>query len=151
MDDPPPLRVDLRACRVWQGQEELSLTLLEFRLLALLVDHAGVVVTREQIMHEVWGTGWRPSKTLDMHISWLRRKLSDDATWPTYITTVRGIGFRFDGAAEVVGYPASPASAGDALALARAVLAELRALADSAQARLAELERAHTEEVTSSA
>jgi DNA-binding response OmpR family regulator len=57
----------------------------------------GNVVTRETIMREVWDAGWWGStKTLDMHISWLRRKLGDDATNPRYITTVRGVGFRFE-------------------------------------------------------
>ena len=53
--------------------------------------------TREQIMREVWDAKWWTStKTLDMHISWLRRKLGDDAHHPRYITTVRGVGFRFE-------------------------------------------------------
>ena len=57
----------------------------------------GKVVSREQLMREVWDTAWFGStKTLDMHISVLRRKLGDDATQPRYITTIRGVGFRFD-------------------------------------------------------
>ena len=48
-------------------------------------------------MRDVWQTEWMgSSKTLDMHVSWLRRKLGDDATDPRYITTVRGVGFRFE-------------------------------------------------------
>src|SRR5262252_967430 len=63
----------------------------------VLVNDAGKVVTREQIMREVWDSKWWGStKTLDMHISWLRRKLGDDAHSPRYITTVRGVGFRFE-------------------------------------------------------
>ena len=54
-------------------------------------------VTRDRIMREVWGAQWWGStKTLDMHVSWLRRKLGDDATAPRYISTVRGVGFRFE-------------------------------------------------------
>ncbi|GAA3078009.1 hypothetical protein GCM10017600_06940 [Streptosporangium carneum] len=137
------LRIDLRACRAWQGDKELRLTHLEFRLLTLLADHVGTVVTRKQIMREVWGIDrWDSTKTVDMHISWLRRKLDDDATRPYYISTVRGVGFRFDGSAEIIGDPASSASAGDGLALARAVVADLRTLADQAEKRLAELEHA---------
>jgi DNA-binding response OmpR family regulator len=65
--------------------------------LSVLVNEAGKVVTREQIMREVWDSKWWGStKTLDMHISWLRRKLGDDAQSPRYITTVRGVGFRFE-------------------------------------------------------
>ena len=63
----------------------------------MLVRDAGSVVGRETVMREVWGgdpTG--STKTLDMHVSWLRRKLGDDANNPRYITTVRGMGFRFE-------------------------------------------------------
>lgn len=135
-----PLRIDVRACRVWQGDKEIRFSRLEFRLLVALAYDAGKAVTREQVMREVWGAEWWSStKTLDMHISWLRRKLGDDATGPRYITTVRGIGFRFDGPVEIVGAPASPALAGDGLALTRVLLADLRELADQAEKRLAKL------------
>jgi DNA-binding response OmpR family regulator len=91
------VRVDTEARRAWLGDTELDLTTKEFDLLALLVSEAGKVVTREQIMRDVWDSKWWGStKTLDMHISWLRRKLGDDAQNPRYITTVRGVGFRFE-------------------------------------------------------
>ena len=91
------VRVDVDARRAWRGDTELELTPKEFDLLALLVAEAGVVVTRERIMREVWETNWFGStKTVDMHVSWLRRKLGDDANNPRYVTTVRGIGFRFE-------------------------------------------------------
>ena len=58
--------------------------------------HAGKVVKREDLMAEVWDANWFGStKTLDVHIGWLRRKLGDDPVTPTYIETVRGVGFRF--------------------------------------------------------
>ena len=92
------VRVDLAARRAWVAARELELTPKEFDLLALLVSEAGAVVTRERIMQEVWDTNWFGStKTLDMHVSWLRRKLGDDANAPRYVTTVRGVGFRFAG------------------------------------------------------
>ena len=91
------VRVDADARRAWLGDEEIELTSKEFDLLAVLVNEAGKVVTREQIMREVWDSKWWGStKTLDMHVSWLRRKLGDDAHSPRYITTVRGVGFRFE-------------------------------------------------------
>lgn len=91
------VRVDSEARRAWSGDTELDLTTKEFDLLRMLVNEAGKVVTRDQIMHEVWGDRWWGStKTLDMHISWLRRKLGDDAQQPNFITTVRGVGFRFE-------------------------------------------------------
>ena len=91
------VRVDLDARRAWVAERELELTPKEFDLLALLVSEAGTVVDRERIMRDVWDTNWFGStKTLDMHVSWLRRKLGDDANHPRYVTTVRGVGLRFD-------------------------------------------------------
>ena len=91
------VRIDTDARRAWLGDDEIELTSKEFDLLALLVAEAGKVVTREQIMRQVWDSKWWGStKTLDMHVSWLRRKLGDDAHSPQYITTVRGVGFRFE-------------------------------------------------------
>jgi DNA-binding response OmpR family regulator len=91
------VRIEADSRRAWLGSTELQLTTKEFDLLRVLVREGGKVVTREQIMREVWDTNWWGStKTLDMHISWLRRKLGDDAASPRYITTVRGVGFRFE-------------------------------------------------------
>lgn len=91
------IRVDRAARRAFRDGTELELSAKEFDLLALLVAHPGTVLTRERIMEDVWDTTWFGStKTLDMHVSWLRRKLGDDAGHPRYITTVRGVGFRFE-------------------------------------------------------
>ena len=103
--EPPPdgvltaqdVWLDLRARRAWHGDEELDLSPKEFELLALLVREAGRVVGRERIMREIWDTTWMGStKTIDMHVSWLRRKLGDDAANPRYLSTVRGVGLRFE-------------------------------------------------------
>ena len=91
------VRVDRAARRAWQGERELELTPKEFDLLAVLVAKAGTVASRDRLMEEVWDVNWYGStKTLDMHVSWLRRKLDDDAAAPRYLTTVRGVGFRFE-------------------------------------------------------
>lgn len=91
------VRVDVAAHRAFHGDRELQLTAKEFELLRVLVKDAGTVVPRQTIMHEVWGSDPAGStKTLDMHVSWLRRKLGDDASHPRYVTTVRGMGFRFE-------------------------------------------------------
>ena len=80
---------------------ELELSRKEFDLLRLLIENAGAVVTRERLIDEVWDTNWFGStKTLDVHISGLRRKLGDDPAEPRYIHTVRGVGFRFSAADE---------------------------------------------------
>ncbi|HZB35784.1 MAG TPA: response regulator transcription factor [Gaiellaceae bacterium] len=82
--------------------EELELSRKEFDLLRLLVESAGSVVTRERLLEEVWNTNWFGStKTLDVHVSGLRKKLGDDPTEPRYIHTVRGVGFRFASADEL--------------------------------------------------
>ncbi len=89
--------LDVAARKAWQGDEELQLSPKEFDLLALLVREAGRVVTRERIMAEVWDENWFGStKTLDMHVSWLRRKLGEDADDPRRLVTVRGVGLRFE-------------------------------------------------------
>jgi DNA-binding response OmpR family regulator len=91
------VRIDVDSHRAWVAGEELTLTSKEFDLLRVLVRDAGKVVSRDQLMREVWDTEWFGStKTLDMHVSWLRRKLGDDAARPRYISTVRGVGFRFE-------------------------------------------------------
>src|SRR6478736_6309617 len=91
------VRVDVAGHRAFADGKELQLSGKEFDLLHVLVANAGSVVSREQLMHEVWSAeAGAPSKTLDMHVSWLRRKLGDDATQPRFITTVRGMGFRFE-------------------------------------------------------
>jgi DNA-binding response OmpR family regulator len=90
------LEVDSAARSARLGGEPLKLTRKEFDLLAELVRHAGHVVTREDLMSRVWDVNWfGPTKTLDVHIGWLRKKLGDDPAQPRWIETVRGVGFRF--------------------------------------------------------
>jgi DNA-binding response OmpR family regulator len=85
------LEVDVPARRATIDGRELQLTLKEFDLLALLASEQGVVVDRQKILREVWDTTWYgSSKTVDVHVAALRKKLGD----PTLIETVRGIGLR---------------------------------------------------------
>ena len=80
----------------------MELSRKEFELLRALMESAGSVITREALIEDVWDMNWFGStKTLDVHISGLRRKLGDDPRQPRYIHTVRGVGFRFSGADEV--------------------------------------------------
>ncbi len=96
-----PLRIDLPARRVWRGGDELHLSRKEFDLLAELVTHAGHVVRREDLIARVWDENWFGStKTLDVHVGWLRGKLGDDAADPKLVHTVRGVGFRFTAPSE---------------------------------------------------
>ena len=92
------MRIDPGTRRAFLGEQELDLSLKEFDLLYELASNAGTVVSRDQLMTRVWDENWFGStKTLDVHIGWLRRKLGDDANKPHWIETVRGIGFRFAG------------------------------------------------------
>jgi DNA-binding response OmpR family regulator len=90
------LHVDLAARRATLAGEELALSRKEFDLLAELVRNAGRVVTREDLMDRVWDENWFGStKTLDVHVRWLRGKLGETAETAHYLQTVRGVGFRF--------------------------------------------------------
>jgi DNA-binding response OmpR family regulator len=91
------VRLDPDGRRVFTGDDEVTLTPKEFDLLELLLANAGTVVRRERLMEQVWDENWFGStKTLDVHMSALRRKLGDDGADPELITTVRGVGFRFE-------------------------------------------------------
>jgi DNA-binding response OmpR family regulator len=98
---PPPerprgLRIDAGAHRVWVGEDEVSLTTKEFAVLALLSEDRGAVVTRERLMDEVWDSNWYGStKTLDVTVGRLRQKL-EEASSPSRVVTVRGVGFRLE-------------------------------------------------------
>ncbi len=89
--------VDRAARRVWVDGAELELRAKEFDLLAVLVAEAGRAVTRERLMSEVWDEHWFGStKTLDVHIAALRRLLDRRTDAPSRITTLRGVGYRYE-------------------------------------------------------
>jgi DNA-binding response OmpR family regulator len=91
------VRLDLTARRAWRGQEEIRLTRKEFELLSCLMAHAGEIVPRDVLMRDVWqATFWTSSKTIDVHVGWVRRKLGDDRHPHRLITTIRGKGLRFE-------------------------------------------------------
>ena len=89
------LAIDVGSHAVTFGGEPLDLSRKEFDLLVELAMHAGQVVSREDLMANVWDRNWFGStKTLDVHIGWLRKKLGEDSAAPVYLHTVRGVGFR---------------------------------------------------------
>jgi two-component system, OmpR family, response regulator RegX3 len=97
-----PVKVDPSRRAASVGGDELDLTRKEFELLLLLMSEAGAVISRERLIDEVWDVNWFGStKTLDVHVSSLRRKLGDDSANPRFIHTVRGVGFRFASAEEL--------------------------------------------------
>jgi len=90
------LEIEPDARRAMLDGRELDLSRKEFDLLVALAGAAGRVLTRDHLMTTVWDENWfGPTKTLDVHIGTLRRKLGDDPAKPRYIHTVRGVGFRF--------------------------------------------------------
>jgi DNA-binding response OmpR family regulator len=93
------LSIDLASRRVKLGESEIALRPKEFDVLVRLARDAGTVVTRERLIDEVWDEHWWGStKTLDVHINALRRKLGEQPGGPSRIVTVRGVGYRLDGA-----------------------------------------------------
>jgi DNA-binding response OmpR family regulator len=89
--------VDPATRRVWRDDCEIVFSRKEFDLLHFLMQRAGSVVSRDELMLTVWHTTfWTSSKTIDVHLGWVRRKLGDDPSQPSLITTVRGHGLRFE-------------------------------------------------------
>jgi DNA-binding response OmpR family regulator len=92
------LAMDLIARRVTRNGEELRMTHKEFDLLATLMRNQGAVLSRDLLLERVWGYDYSgQTKTVDVHVRWLREKIEDDASNPLRIVTVRGVGYRFEG------------------------------------------------------
>ncbi len=90
------LIIDLERPRVMVGDAEVTLAPRELSLLRALLAHRGRARTREQLLVEAWGSDeYIDSRTVDVHIRWLRKKLEPDPERPVYLETVRGIGYRF--------------------------------------------------------
>jgi DNA-binding response OmpR family regulator len=89
--------LDADARRVWRNGVEIRMSNKEFDLLHALISRPGEIVTREELMRDVWQTNfWTSAKTIDVHLGWVRKKLGDDTRRPTLITTIRGRGLRFE-------------------------------------------------------
>lgn len=103
IDDRPPraltlgkLTLDLERRKLTRGNKTMSLTPKEFALLKTLMEHVGQIVTRKTLMRQVWETDYMgDTRTLDVHIRWLRQKVEDDPSEPRYLLTERGQGYRF--------------------------------------------------------
>jgi two-component system alkaline phosphatase synthesis response regulator PhoP len=91
------LRIDIKRYQVTRGDQPIEFNQpLLFDLLAYLVRHRGIVLTREHLLQQVWGyEHLHDSRTVDVHIHWLREKLEEDPAHPQLIQTVRGVGYRF--------------------------------------------------------
>jgi two-component system response regulator RegX3 len=92
-----PIRMDVDARRCFVNGEEVKLRKKEFALLRLLLENPGRVLTREVLIDRVWGNDYvGDTKTLDVHIKRLRSLIEDEPKSPRHITTVRGVGYRFE-------------------------------------------------------
>jgi DNA-binding response OmpR family regulator len=91
------LRVDTKSRRAWRNNGELNLPQKEFDLLACLIRNRGIALSRDLLLERVWGFDFLgDSRTVDVHIRWLREKIEADPAHPSYIQTVRGVGYRFE-------------------------------------------------------
>lgn len=101
-DETPPLqfshlRIDPHRYEAWRDDEKLDLTTLEFKLLYALASYAGMVMSRQQLLEQVWGYDYfGEDRVVDVHIGHLRQKIELDPSNPTFILTVRGVGYKFD-------------------------------------------------------
>jgi DNA-binding response OmpR family regulator len=95
------LVVDFRSYDAHKGDERLTLTPKEFGLLRALVARAGSVVTRDELLDDVWGYEANPTtRTVDNHVASLRAAIEPDPSKPCYLLTVHGVGYKWAGAAE---------------------------------------------------
>ena len=92
------VRVDFRRAEVLSDGAPLELSAREFQLLKYFIEHRGATLTREELLNEVWGYNAMPStRTVDVHVAWLRQKIEPNPRHPQYILTVHGMGYKFAG------------------------------------------------------
>jgi two-component system alkaline phosphatase synthesis response regulator PhoP len=90
--------IDFRKAEVSKGGTLLDLSALEFKLLRYFVEHRGAALSRDELLNEVWGYDAMPStRTVDVHVAWLRQKIEDNPRHPQYVLTVHGLGYKFVG------------------------------------------------------
>jgi DNA-binding response OmpR family regulator len=90
------IRLDTGSRRAWRSKDELALAAKEFDLLDCLMRNQGLALSRDLLLDRVWGYDFGgDTRTVDVHIRWLRAKVEEDPSHPVYIQTVRGIGYRF--------------------------------------------------------
>ncbi len=93
-----PVRVDFVRVEVDRDGKPVELSSLEFKLLHYLIDHRGTVISRDRLLDEVWGYDAMPStRTVDVHVAWLRQKVELNPRRPQFILTVHGLGYKFAG------------------------------------------------------
>jgi two-component system alkaline phosphatase synthesis response regulator PhoP len=92
------VRIDFRRAEVTRDGAPLELSAREFQLLKYFIEHRGATLTREELLNEVWGYHAMPStRTVDVHVAWLRQKIEPNPRHPQFILTVHGMGYKFAG------------------------------------------------------
>ena len=92
------ITVDFRKAEVRRDGAELDLAAREFQLLRYLVEHRGATLSRDELLNEVWGYNAMPStRTVDVHVAWLRQKIEPNPRHPQYLLTIHGLGYKFVG------------------------------------------------------
>jgi two-component system alkaline phosphatase synthesis response regulator PhoP len=92
------LRVDFRKAEAHRGGAAVDLSAREFQLLRYFIEHRGATLTREELLNEVWGYNSMPStRTVDVHVAWLRQKIEPNPRHPQFILTIHGMGYKFAG------------------------------------------------------
>jgi len=90
------VRVDFRRAEAYRGEDAVDLSAKEFRLLRYLIEHRGAALSRDELLNEVWGYDAAVStRTVDVHVAWLRQKLEPNQRHPQYILTIHGLGYKF--------------------------------------------------------
>ncbi len=93
-----PVQIDMRRTEVTRDGEPVLLSAKEFQLLRYFVEHRGTTLSREELLRDVWGYDATPStRTVDVHVAWLRQKLENDPKNPQLIVTIVGLGYKFAG------------------------------------------------------
>ncbi len=92
------VRMDYRSAEVFRGDEPIELSAREYQLLRYMIEHRTEVISRDQLLNQVWGYNAMPStRTVDVHVAWLRQKIEPNPRHPQYLLTVHGLGYRFVG------------------------------------------------------
>ena len=92
------MRVDFRRAEVERDGKPVELSAREFQLLRYFIEHRGSAISRDELLNEVWGYHAMPStRTVDVHVAWLRQKLEANPRHPNFILTVHGLGYKFVG------------------------------------------------------
>jgi DNA-binding response OmpR family regulator len=96
------VQIDVRSTEVSRGGKPLPLSAKEFQLLRYFAEHPGATLSRDELLREVWGYAAQTStRTVDVHVSWLRQKIEKDPKNPHWITTVVGLGYKFTGSTQL--------------------------------------------------